>query len=102
MITVSAASSNQRRPKFFSCPSALAISAGTRSDIIRSISTWLSGIAEAGIVFDQLRAVLGDHHPGIEHALVGRAHAFSARSVGSIISSITRAHIASVMTGAGE
>ena len=43
MITVSATSSNQRRLKFFSWPSAQAISAGTMSDIIRSISTWLSG-----------------------------------------------------------
>ena len=43
MITVSAASSYQRRLRFFNCPSAQAISAGTTSDIIRSISTWHSG-----------------------------------------------------------
>jgi hypothetical protein len=31
-------------------------------------------IAEADIVFDQLRAALGDHQPGKQHASVGRAH----------------------------
>ena len=36
-------SSNQRRSKFFNCPSQEARSAGTISDIIRSISTWHSG-----------------------------------------------------------
>ena len=30
------------------------------------------GIAEARIVFDQLRAVFGQHQPGIEHARIGR------------------------------
>ena len=29
-------------------------------------------VAEARIVFDQLRAVLGQHQPGIEHARIGR------------------------------
>ena len=30
-------------------------------------------IAEANIVFDQLRAILRDHQAGEQHALVGRA-----------------------------
>ncbi len=31
-------------------------------------------VAEPRVVFDQLRAVLGDHQAGEQHALVGRAH----------------------------
>ena len=31
-------------------------------------------IAEADIVFDQLRAIFGDHQSGEQHAFVGRAH----------------------------
>jgi hypothetical protein len=43
ITTVSATSGYQRRSKFFSTPSRAAISAGTRSDISRSIITWHSG-----------------------------------------------------------
>jgi hypothetical protein len=43
ITTVSAGSGYQRRSNDLSCPSRLAKSAGTRSDIRRSISTWVSG-----------------------------------------------------------
>ena len=48
-------------------------------------------IAKAHIVFDELRSFGGDHQPGIEHALVGRAHGFHRASVGVMISRMTRA-----------
>ena len=49
MTTVSAVSFDQRRSKCFSPPSAQAISAGTRSDLSRIISTWHLRIAEAAL-----------------------------------------------------
>jgi hypothetical protein len=43
MTTVSAASSCQRKSKVSSTPSAVAISAGSKSDLRRIMSTWHSG-----------------------------------------------------------
>jgi hypothetical protein len=53
------------------------------------------GIAEARVVFDQLRTVLRDHEAGEQHALVTAHPSAIARSVGSMISLIVRArHLA--------
>ena len=49
------------------------------------------GIAEAGIILDQLRPLGGQHQAGIEHAEIRACLASaSARTVGSTISSIAR------------
>jgi hypothetical protein len=64
-------------------PSAAPFNSTRRSSFRRIIRYLAFGIAEAGIVFDQLRPVCGDHQPGEQHAGERRAarpcHASSAR-----------------------
>ena len=56
------------------CPSRAASSAGTRSDISRSISTWHSGSPKRTLYSISFGPSVGDHQPGEQHALVRRAH----------------------------
>ena len=74
ITTVSAASSRQRRSKFFSMPSRDASSAGTQVRLQAQHQHLVFRIAEAHVVLDQLRSAVADHQPGEQHALVRRAH----------------------------
>ncbi len=83
-------------------PSQEASSAGTRSDISRSISTWHSGSPKRtlySISFGPAAVII---RPAKSTPLNGAPIAFMARTVGSTISSIARRSIAAVITGAGE
>ena len=79
------------------------ISAGNRSDISRSISTWHSGSPKRTLYSISFGPLVGDHQAGEQHALDRACPSPSspARSA-AMISSIVRSNICGVITGAGE
>ena len=83
-------------------PSRDAISAGTRSDISRSISTCVSGSPKRtlySISFGPSGVIIS---PANSTPLYGAPIALMARKVGRMISSMVRCCICAVITGAGE